>query len=208
MTRDQIQTVHDDIAYMRAMAHEGRNAPLLSGPIMVAAGIVFGLASLVQWTILTGILDVSPWAQLWVWITAAAVFAVGLVVLLRRQSRRPGAGSAGNRATGAAWSGVGYGIFATWVGLMAAGMTTGDWTLMRVMPIIVSVAYGSAWFVAGHMAGVRWMKGVALLSYLGAAVLGLFIDSSTSYLVYAVLLVLVALLPGLALMRQEPAEVV
>jgi len=208
MTRDQIQNVHDDIAYMRAMAHEGRNAPLLSGPVMVVAGIVFSLASLVHWTIVAGLVNVSSWAQLWVWVTAAVIFTIGLVVVLRRQAHRPGAGSAGNRASNAAWSGVGYGIFASWVALMAAGMTTGDWALMRVMPIIVVVAYGSAWFVAGAMARLRWMKGVALLSYAGAAVLGAFIDSPTVLLVYAALLVLVALLPGLALMRQEPAEVV
>lgn len=208
MTRDQIQTVHDDIAYMRAMAHEGRNAPLLVGPVMVVAGVVFSLASLAHWVLVTGFPQVSSWAQLWVWVSAAVVFAIGLAVVLRRQSRRPGAGSAGNRASGAAWSGVGYGIFATWVSLMAAGAASGDWTLMRVMPIVVLVAYGSAWFVAGSMAGARWMKGVALLSYASAAVLGAFIDSPMVLLVYAVLLVLVALLPGLALMRREPAEVV
>ena len=72
MTDDQTQSLHDDIAYMRAMAQEGRNAPLLSGPIMVAAGIIFGTASLVQWAIQTGMVDVSPWAQLWVWLAAGA----------------------------------------------------------------------------------------------------------------------------------------
>ena len=72
MTDDQTQSLHDDIAYMRAMAQEGRNAPLLSGPIMVAAGVIFGSASLVQWAIQTGLVVVSPWAQLWVWLAAGA----------------------------------------------------------------------------------------------------------------------------------------
>ncbi len=33
MTRDQVQSVHDDIAYMKALAQEGRRAPLLGGSV-------------------------------------------------------------------------------------------------------------------------------------------------------------------------------
>lgn len=208
MTDDQTQSLHDDIAYMRAMAQEGRNAPLLSGPIMVAAGIIFGTASLVQWAIQTGMVDVSPWAQLWVWLAAGAAFTVALMLLIRRQNSKPGARSAGNKAVGAAWSGVGFGIFAMWAAFMAAGVTTGNWEMMRVMPIVVFAAYGSAWFVAGTMAGVKWMNWIALLSYAGAVLLGLFSTSVHLLLVYAGLMVFVALLPGLALMRQEPSEVI
>ena len=36
MTRDQVQSVHDDIAYMKALAQEGRQAPLLGGRIPVS----------------------------------------------------------------------------------------------------------------------------------------------------------------------------
>ena len=41
MTRET-QAIQDDIAYMRSLAHEGRHAPLLAGPILVTAAIVFG----------------------------------------------------------------------------------------------------------------------------------------------------------------------
>ena len=140
MTDDQTQSLHDDIAYMRAMAQEGRNAPLLSGPIMVAAGIIFGTASLAQWAIQTGLVDVSPWAQLWVWVASGVVFGVALTLLIRRQNSKPGARSAGNKAVGAAWSGVGFGIFAMWVAFMAIGLTSGNWEVMRVMPIVVFAA--------------------------------------------------------------------
>ncbi|MFN3536892.1 MAG: hypothetical protein ACK4Y4_05540, partial [Brevundimonas sp.] len=95
-----------------------------------------------------------------------------------------------------------------WVAFMAVGFSSGDWTLMRAMPIVVFAAYGSAWIVAGEMSGAGWMKGVALIAYAGAVLLGVFADSSWSYPVFAGLLVFVALLPGLALMRQEPSDVV
>lgn len=208
MTDDQTQSLHDDIAYMRAMAQEGRNAPLLSGPIMVAAGIIFGTASLAQWAIQTGMVNVSPWAQLWVWVASGAAFGVALTLLIRRQNSKPGARSAGNKAVGAAWTGVGFGIFAMWAAFMAIGLTSGNWEMMRAMPIVVFAAYGSAWYVAGTMAGIKWMNWIALLSYAGAVLLGVFSNSVHLLLVYAGLLVVVALLPGMALMRQEPAEVI
>ena len=58
------------------------------------------------------------------------------------------------------------------------------------------------------MAGLKWMNWVALLSYAGAVLLGVFSDGPNSLLVYAGLMVFVALVPGLALMRQEPSEVI
>ena len=78
MTRET-QTIQDDIAYMRALAHEGRHAPLLAGPMLVTAGLVFGTANLGQWAIQADVLDVSPWAQLGLWIGAGVVFAVALM---------------------------------------------------------------------------------------------------------------------------------
>jgi hypothetical protein len=64
MTRDT-QTLQDDIAYMRDLAREGRNAPLLAGPVLVLAAVVFGAASLAQWAIQSGLAQFSPWASLW-----------------------------------------------------------------------------------------------------------------------------------------------
>jgi hypothetical protein len=208
MTDDQLKSVHDDIAYMRSLAQEGRNTPLLCGSVLVAAALIFGSATLGQWAIAAGVLQLSPWAPLWLWVGAGVLFTAVLMVLVRRMDIKPGAQSPANRAVGAAWSAVGFGIFAMWVALMAIGATSGDWAVMRVMPLVVFTAYGAAWMVAGTMVGIGWMKGVALIAYAGAVLLGVFADSAWGYLVFAGLMVFVALLPGLALMRQEPSDVV
>ena len=207
MTRDA-QTIQDDIAYMRALAHEGRHAPLLAGRFLVAAALIFGTANIGQWAIQSGVIDVNPWAQLWLWIGAGIVFAIALVMLIGQQKGRPGSQSSGNRAVGAAWSGVGYGIFVTWLGLVALSVKSGDWGWMSVMPTVVLVAYGSAWMVGAAMSGARWMSLTALLSYAGAVGVAWFIDSPAIYLIFTVVLVAVAFVPGLILMRQEPSEIV
>lgn len=207
MTRDA-QTIQDDIAYMRALAHEGRHAPLLAGRFLVAAAVIFGLANIGQWAIHSGTITVNPWAQLWLWIGAGVSFALTLTVLIRQSKGRPGAQSSGNRAVGAAWSGVGYGIFVTWLALVALSVKTGNWSWMTVMPIAVLVAYGSAWMIGAAMTRARWMTMTALLSYAGAVAVGWFVAGPELYLIFTGLLVAVALVPGLILMRQEPSEIV
>ena len=208
MTDNHHSAAHDDIAYMRAMAQAGRQAPLLNGPIMVAAGLIFGTANLAQWAIVSDLVVVAPIAQLWVWLAAGAVFSIALFFLIRRANRKPGAGSTGNKAVGAAWSALGFGIFVMWISLMAVGFTSGDWALMWAMPSIVATTYGTAWMISAAFSSQRWMTLVGLISYAGAIACGALIGNPAIYLVFSVLMVLTGLVPGLALMRQEPAEVI
>jgi len=207
MTRDT-QAIHDDIAYMRSLAHEGRHAPLLAGPILVTAAIVFGGASIGQWALQSGAFHINPWAQLWLWIGSAVVFTIALIALIGRMKHKPGINSAGNKAVGAAWSAVGYGIFVTWLALVALSIRTENWSFMAVMPTAVLVAYGSAWMIGAAMTRTRWMSFTALAAYAGAVAVAWFIGSALIYLVFAVVLVAIALVPGIILMRQEPAEVI
>ncbi len=207
MTRDT-QAIQDDIAYLRGLAHEGRQAPLLAGPILVTAGVIFGSTSLIQWAIQSGVLRLNPWSQLWIWVVAGAVFAIALTVLIGRIKTKPGVRSAGNKAVGAAWQAVGYGIFVTWLALVAMALKTGNGSWMAVMPTAVLVAYGSAWMIAAAMTRTRWMSMTALAAYVGAVAVAWFVGSPLIYLAYAAVLFAVALVPGLILMRQEPAEIV
>ncbi len=207
MTRDT-QAIQDDIAYMRALAQEGRHAPLLAGPVLVTAAVIFGAANLGQWALLSGAIDAGPWAPVWLWIGAGLVFGAALAVLIGRMKGKPGFNSSGNRAVGAAWTAVGYGIFATWLGLMAMGLKTGDWSAMMAMPTVVFVAYGSAWIIGGTMTNTRWMTLTGLGSYVGAVAMGWFAGDMAVYLVFTLVIFAVALVPGLILMRQEPSEIV
>jgi succinate-acetate transporter protein len=80
--------------------------------------------------------------------------------------------------------------------------------VMKVMPTVVFVAYGSAWMIAGAMTRVRWMTVTGILSYIGAVVVGWFAGDVGMYLVFTLVIFAVALVPGLILMRQEPSEIV
>lgn len=203
MTRDQVDSVQGDIAYLKQLATEGRDAPVLVGPILVAASIIFGIPSLFQWGVVTGVLTVNPWAILGVWVFAGVVFAGVLTMIIRKIDMQKGSETIKNRTIAAAWSACGYSIFVGWLALMAYGFSTGSWAPMSLMPTLVMIAYGSAWLIAGLIVERRWMVGVGLLSYAGAVALAWFANTHLVFGVYILLLLAVALSPGLYLMRQN-----
>jgi len=207
MTEDNMQVLRDDIAFMRDLAHEGGNTPLLFGGVMVAAGAIFGIASVGHWLIATGVLRLAPWWFMVNWLVAAGVFGLVCTRVVRRAGTRHGSNSSANRATGAAWSGVGFAIFASWVGLVAMAVTTGDWRVMNAFPVLILALYGAAWFVAGEMSRQGWLKLVALASFVAAVALGALAASPHLMLAYAACLLLLAVGPGMALIRREPAGI-
>lgn len=201
MSQEPLADIHGDIAYMKSLAAEGRDAPVLVGPILVAAALWFGAATVGQWLIALGKIPLSGWGVMWMWVGAGIGFAALLYVLIRRIDAKSGSKTKDNTAIGAAWAACGYTIFGLWLVLMAFALSTGNWSVMALMPAIVMIAYGAAWLIAGQVARRGWMMLTGLVSFAGAAALGWFAFTHWTYAIYLVLLVLVALAPGLHLMK-------
>ena len=201
MSNTDLNTVRDDISYVRGLAEAGGKGPLLGGPVLIAAALIFGAANFGQYLLGTGAISADPYAPLWLWIGAGVLFAIALTLIIRRMDANGAARTTANQAVGAAWSGVGFGIFAVWLGLMAVGFSTGQWQIMVAMPIVVAAAYGTAWMVAGAMSKQRWLTGVGLLSYAGAVLVGLTAGTAMLYLVFTAFLIACALIPGVILTR-------
>jgi len=209
MTDDQIQSVKDDIAFMRALAAEGQRTPLLGGAILVAAGLIFGAASLAYWAMLEEHLVVDPeWGSFFIWMGALALFLIVLTVLNIRIGKQPGARSPANRASGAAWMGVGMAIFAMGLSYGVAGWQLRSDDVMATFPSVIFALYGAGWAVAAAMTGKRWLWWVAFGSWAMAPVLAWFSAISIQYILYAVALFLLMSLPGYVLTRGEPSDTV
>lgn len=201
MTEQPIHDVHSDIAYLKALAEEGRAAPLLMGPILVAAALWFGAATLIQFGVALDIVPLHGWGILTMWVVAALGFAALLYALIRRIHGQIGSQSRDNVLMGATWSTCGYSIFGTWLVLIAFAVSTQNWSPMALMPSFVMVAYGSAWLISGQIAKRGWMLLTGLVCFVGAAALGYFAFTVWTYPIYLVMLVAVALVPGLHLMK-------
>ncbi len=208
MTKDQIQSVRDDIAFMRALAEEGTQVPLLGGGMSLAAGLIFAAASVAHWAIVQDVLQVPEWTLMIVWIGAGAIFGVVCNRLAKRSNAQPGASASVNRATGSAWSAVGFAIFTMFLALFAMAWVTRNAAIFNVFPVLILALYGAAWTVAADLSGKVWIRIVALGSFAAAVAMGLLATSSYLMLAYAAALLLLAAVPGFILLRQEPSDTI
>jgi hypothetical protein len=193
-----------DIAWMRRLAEEGGQAPMTGAPILFFAGALYAGASLFHWAIVTGLVPVDP-ASIWMgWVAATLLFFVALVVFVPRVRKDSGVVTAANRASGIAWSAMGWGIFALFLSLAIVGYRMGETFaegLFGLIPSIILVFYGIGWTISAvvHKARPLWFLSIG--SYIAAPVLAVFSGSATQYLAYAAALILFMALPGVVLMR-------
>jgi hypothetical protein len=196
---DQMQSIRDDLAYLRALAEGADEGGSQRGGIMLAAGLVWSGCSVAQWAALTGRL--SQTTALVAWAIGAMLFFGYLFWAIRRDGKPSGRA----RAVGLAWSGVGWTIFVLFAAIFAATWRTHSPLLINFFPAIILALYGAAWSVAAAIADKAWLKLTAVGSFVGAVICAWFIADPVQYLIYAVALLLLAALPGLILLRQDRA---
>lgn len=208
MTRNTPQSVQDDIAYMRALAHEGRHAPQLGGSVLITAGLVFGTAALGHFAIDYGLIDLPPVSYSVLWGAAMLIFFLSLIAQTRGDRFKPGALSPVNRATSTAWMGVGLCCFVMAVSMGIIGWKAQSPIAFYLFPSLIFALYGAAWAVSAEMSGLKWQWKLAICAWIAAPAIALLIDTPFIWLGYAAGIFLFALVPGIILRRQEPSEVV
>ena len=205
MTHDRITTIKDDIAYMKALADAGANGPLLGGSVLVAAGLIFGTASIIEWMMAAGVVAAGGIAHLYLWGTAGIAFSITLFVLIRRQRGRAGVMSPSNRAFGNAWMGVGLAIFSMSIALTLLMIQTGSELPALVFPSLIFAMYGAGWAVSAAMSNQKWLWVPAFGGWIAAPVIALVAGQPEMWLVYGAGILLLALVPGAVLMRRDPS---
>jgi len=193
-----------DIAWMRRLAEEGAQAPVQGASILMAAGLIYGAASLVHWAEVTGRLGETPGVTGIGWLVATVLFLVVLTIVNLRMRGRAGVMTSANRAFAAAWTGVGFGIFALFAALMINDYRMGPdqgFSTMWLIPSIIFAFYGLGWAVTAAMlrSGPLWM--LAFISLAACPALALLTGSAGQYLAYAAALFGLVALPGFLLMR-------
>jgi hypothetical protein len=198
-----MSNIEDDLTFMRTMAEQGRRGRILGGSFLVAAGLVFGLASFAQWALQMGL--VAGFSIMNLWIGAEILFAlVWLAMILGWRARlrcdetvRHGTAQ---KVFGAAWCGSGLGICILVGAIALMSHQQNNPALMRVAPLAAFAFYGAAWFVIGVLARRRWMLWAAGASFVLTVAMSL-----TPYpgmlLVLGTGLLATLLLPGICLVR-------
>lgn len=199
-----MQTLKDDLAFLRTMAESGRESAPQGGAILATAGFTFGVAALVHWAADADLIPLSL-QQIWIfWALAAAIFYAVLFVTLRA-IKRQGEGGAAARLAGAAWAALGGAAFTLLAACIAASWTTRSPLVWAVTPSVFLALYGSGWIIASVASGKRWMAGVGYASFSAAVFAAFLVTSPLLWLAYGASLIALMGVPGLLLARRDRA---
>jgi hypothetical protein len=197
---DQMRTMRDDLAFMRAMAAEGGQGSPKGGIIIAAGGFFYGGAAIAAWASLTGRLPFGVTGMWAPWLIATVAFYAVLFLAVRAIKR--GASGGAGRLVGAAWMGLGLTMFSIILSAIAANYVTQSPVVWATVPSVFIAIYGAGWTVAASAARKGWMWAVAILSFVTAVGLGLIAQTSGAYLAYGAALMLLGGVPGLVLARR------
>ena len=193
-----------DIAWLRNLAEEGAKTPYRGASIMIAAGLIFGSASLLHWAFASGALPGGPNGISMSWLGATVLFLATLPVLIWRLKSQPGVKTTANRVVATVWACVGWGIFALFASMMVndirMGAAQGMGTFWLV-PSIIMVFYALGWGATASLFGAGRLWWLAVGSFVSAPILAALTGSPAQYLAYAACLFGLMALPGYLLMR-------
>lgn len=204
MTRDELL---QDLAYARTLAEEGRQTPLIGGAYLVLFGVLLAIAYAAQYVILTNPSVERAYAGA-LWAGFGVCAGLGMVALRGRTKSLPGAASVGNRADRAVWNGVAIAIIVVVIAIILRAAVTEDFASTDVIMAAGFGLYGVALYATGGISGHMWLRAFAWLSWGVSGTLWFFMNSPWTYIFAAIGAVLVLIVPGVRLMRAEPAKVV
>ena len=200
---DASHTAPDDIAYVRRLAESGAMAPLVGGRFMAWWGLLIVIGWTAQHLALNGAIGDGGAIYGIIWGSFAIAGLLGQLLLARTMPGKPGAGSAGNRASRIVWSAGAMAILSMVVGVAFLAQRTGYGVFDWIVPVAFAV-YACALIVTGALAGER----IATVAGYGAVLMvGLFTAfmlDPNRYLIAAAGAAATVLLPGVLLTLREP----
>lgn len=205
MTRDEIAS---DLAYVRAMAEEGRHAPLLGGSHFLFWGVLNAVTYLLHWSVLEGIISLGGGAAFaLLWTAYGIIAAIGMITLRGREAGKPGRSSLGVRVERAIWAGVSVAIVIIALGCIGRMAIEGDPLAPNNIMAPVLALFGAALSATSMMARESWLNLFAIVAYAAALFVGAFANAAWAYPVAAAANFIVLAIPGFILLRREPSAI-
>jgi hypothetical protein len=174
------------------MVEDGQRGASRSG-IGIAAGLLWGSASLFVWAAWAKVIDVpgGPGPANWAWLVAVVLFMIsGFPLGMYRRG--------GNRVAGATWGAVGLscGTLSFVVGIAAWRLH--QEVIMALLPPIVMALYGGAWLICATAFRTWFLAAVGVVSLLSSLLLAYTVAQPVEYLLFALSLYLLGAGPSLA----------
>ena len=196
-----------DIAWLKSLAESGAQAPLIGGRYLILWGGLSVLATFAHGLVVAGYLPVPVESVGFIWLVYGIVGGVVSRLIGGGLADKPGATSAANRVSRAAWTTVGFGIFGYVLAIVLWTSAFGSPVLL--FDSILTIAffgYAFAFSVTAALSGRKWLYGPALLSGLAAMATPVLYGSAALYFAASAVILVSAVLPGAAMMMREPGK--
>jgi uncharacterized membrane protein len=193
------QSLHNDLAFMRAVADDRGPMPRTIGEHMLAPGLIFGANFVLIWAAQAGLVSLPAWFNSFTWAPGAVLYLACYPVLMARS--KGAAIGPGARAFAAVWCGVALMTLASVAVLVAAAVSTHR-TFHEIWPASAFVLYGGAWITIAIIRRSWGWAGVGVGSFVTAVAAAAILFKPESYLIMAAGLILFVAGPGLQIIRR------
>jgi len=198
-----------DIDYIKTLAEEGANTPLLGGSIGLMWGVLLSITFFIQWMILARIVEVPPSNLVFLWLAYAVLGGIGCMILGRKLSEKPGANSVANKVESYVWTGFGMMMITLFFGVIL-NLVFGGGTanLFDFLVIVGFAAQGFAYSIVARITRLRWIGIAALSNFVFSCICFAAFGQPHIYLIAAIGIVPTVIIPSLITLKGEPKDVV
>lgn len=206
MTKTEIL---DDIEYVKTLAEQGRNAPLLAGRITLLWGVLLTIALPTHWAALTGHIGIPVENVGIIWMAFGVVGGIISFWLGRQISQKPGSAAVGNRVETSAWINSNILLFVYALSI-AASIGIGKNTPL-LFDTIPAVAFGCQFInhsVIAKMSGQYWLHYVGFIALAFVPICMVLLGQPALYLVATLGVVITLIIPAFINLRREPQDVI
>lgn len=181
MTDDSNETLHDNLAFVRALVSEGGQAQASGGAAFLTGGLCYGAQCLLNWVQIKGWLPNGTGPSLFVGIAPSVIFGVVLTVIIWRDRKNRQEGVA-TRALNAAFGSAGLAnIFMVAVFGYNAFLEK-SLTVWLYYPVVVCAFQGAVWYIAYMIRRKLWLAGVSAGWFATTLALGLLVRQTEWYI--------------------------
>src|SRR5438045_2215525 len=150
-----------DLAVIRQAIDDGRRFAAGGGGYMILWGGVIGLAQLATYATVRGRLGLDPQV---LWAVCIPLAWAATLFLVRRELRTRQVMTLAGRVLTMTWFGCGITLTVLYVATVLTGGFQPGWFLA-----ITAGAMGIGFFATSYLCAYRWMRGVAVIWWLGEA---------------------------------------